>query len=311
MINSRAAGILTAILLTAPAWTAREADAAGFAGPETCAACHSEEHVSWKASIHARAYASEKFQREWKRLGKKSSCLKCHTTGWKSGRKFEHSGVTCESCHGPMSEGHPGEAKMPLPVSSTMCQDCHRQTFQEWRLSTHSRKNIRCFDCHNVHAQGLRAGGGEKLCGACHPGRIKDFAHATHHLEGLTCQTCHMPATAAGDAIMGTGAAGHSLSVGVAVCARCHDESVHKSGNLPKLREEVSGFHKQLNLAGTESVFELKEKNSDLSWRLDRARQSLWLTATLGLLAGLALGWLGGWYAWRGRLNQGLRPKKR
>ncbi|MBI4249419.1 MAG: hypothetical protein HY611_07940 [Elusimicrobia bacterium] len=276
--------------------------AAGFSGPDFCSGCHAEEHAEWKGSIHARAYASKKFQKEWKENGANPRCLECHTTGHRQGsQEFLFAGVTCESCHGPAGSSHPADAKMPIPASADMCKRCHRQTYQEWTLSRHGQKNIRCFDCHRVHAQGLRAGGKNSLCGSCHPGRMKDFAHATHHLEGLTCVTCHMSAPKTTDAIEGTGAAGHSLAVGVEVCSRCHEEMVHKSANLPRLRDELSDLRKQLSVAGVKSVFEVKEKAEDLQWRLDRARQSLWLTALLGLLAGLALGWLAGWVIWRAR----------
>jgi hypothetical protein len=274
---------------------------AQFAGPSTCAECHPQEFQDWKPSIHARAYVSETFQKSWKENGSKPECLKCHTTGWTAGNKFAHEGVTCESCHGAMAEAHPGD-KMPIPVSSDMCRSCHKSSHTEWKLSKHAQKNIRCFDCHKAHGQGLRAGGGDALCGSCHATKLKDFAHATHHQAGLKCNTCHFPASAQGpDAIMGTGAPGHNLSVGAQVCSRCHEETVHKSAQLTELRERVSETQKHMAVAGVTNVFDLNEKVKDLEWRLDRARTSAWLVALLGLLAGLALGWLAGWVALRGR----------
>lgn len=274
---------------------------AAFSGPDACAPCHAEEHAEWKGSVHSRAFKG-KFKAAWEADGAKARCLECHTTGHVPGSaKHAFPGVTCESCHGAMSSGHPGDAKMPIPVSPAMCQGCHKQTYKEWKLSKHGAKNIRCFDCHKVHGQGLRAGGKEGLCGACHPGRLKDFAHATHHVEGLTCMTCHMPVSARAGNIEGTGAAGHTLSVGTEVCVRCHEGTVHQSSKLPVLRGEVSDYRKQLTIAGVRDVFELKEQADDLKWRLDRSRQSLWLVATLGLVAGLALGWLSSWYLWRRR----------
>jgi hypothetical protein len=275
---------------------------AQYAGPDTCSACHTDEFQDWKPSVHARAYSSETFQKSWKVNGSKPECLACHTTGWKTGTKsFFHEGVTCESCHGPMAESHPAD-KMPIPVSSDMCRSCHKSTHGEWKLSKHAQKNIRCFDCHKVHGQGLRLGGGDALCGSCHATKLKDFAHATHRQEGLTCTTCHFPNSAAGpDAIMGTGAPGHNLSVGPQVCARCHEESVHKSGHLVDLEERFSQTQKHMAVAGVKSVFELNEKNKELEWQLDRARSSTWLVAILGLLAGLGLGWLAAWYALRTR----------
>ncbi len=109
-------------------------------------------------------------------------------------KPFHIPGVTCESCHGVMSKGHSKkDAVMPLPITSEICRDCHKRTYQEWQISQHSQNDIRCFDCHGVHAQSLRSSGGDVLCGACHSKRLEDFAHATHQLEGLHCNSCHMP----------------------------------------------------------------------------------------------------------------------
>lgn len=264
-------------------------------GPDTCAACHADIFTSWKASIHAKAYEADSFQKSWKDHGQKSDCLDCHTTGHTKGStRFEHPGVTCESCHGAMSDGHPGENKMPIPISADMCARCHKKTYQEWKISRHGTKNIRCFDCHQVHSQGLRAGGKEKLCGSCHNQRMNDFAHSTHHKEGLQCETCHMPRF--GDnknRIEGTGASGHTFQVGAEVCSRCHEEMVHSSANLPSLREKVTDVEQQMSVAGVENVFDLNEKVKNLEWQLNRLRQSVWVAAVLGLLAGLGLGWLG------------------
>jgi len=277
-----------------------------YAGPDTCGTCHSDIYTSWKSSIHAKAFSSQKFQEVWTGHLKKPECLRCHTTGHTPGSlKYDFAGVTCESCHGTMSDGHPGESKMPIPVSSDMCQQCHKKTYQEWKISKHGQKNIRCFDCHLVHSQGLRLGGGDALCGSCHSKRLNDFAHSTHHLQGLKCSTCHMPADADKDkAIEGTGAPGHTTSVGSAVCSRCHEEMVHKSSNLPTLREKVSEINQQMSVAGVESVFDLNEKLKDREWQLARARQSVWVVAVLGVLAGLLLGWLGCWYLLRRRAGK-------
>jgi hypothetical protein len=279
------------------ALTGRSVHAEEFAGPETCAACHAQEYADWRGSLHAKAL-TDHFKKMWKTMGSKPACLACHVTGHQKGTaRYAFAGVTCESCHGAMSTGHPGEAKMPIPISSEMCKACHQKTFTESALSRHGQKGIRCFDCHNVHKQGLRAGGGDSLCGSCHPGRLKDFAHATHKTEGLHCATCHMPVPGdRADAIQGTGAAGHSLSVGPEVCARCHEETVHKSDRIQSLREEVSQFQHEVALAGGRNVYELQEEIKSLEWKLGRARHSTWLVAILGLLAGLLLGWLACWY---------------
>lgn len=274
-----------------------------FAGPKKCRGCHKEEYAEWKDSPHAGAF-SESFQETWKSTGGTFSCLVCHTTGPDiKAETYSHPGVTCESCHGIMSKGHSKKgAEMPLPISSEVCQDCHKRTFQEWQLSQHSQNDIRCFDCHGVHAQTLRSHGGDVLCGACHSERLENFAHATHQQEGLHCNTCHMPVSAGPtDVIEGVGAAGHTLFVGAETCGRCHGDTVHSSAQLPEMREQLSVLTKGKLLAGGKSTFELSEEVRTLSWMLDGARQKAWTVAVLGLLVGLLLGWLGGWYVYTKR----------
>jgi hypothetical protein len=283
-----------------------------YAGPDTCADCHSDIYENWKVSIHAKAYTNDFFQKSWKENDQKPACLDCHTTGHnKDTLTFIHNGVSCESCHGAMSQGHPDSAKMSVPISSEMCQSCHQKTYKEWKMSKHGGKNIRCFDCHNVHSQGLRAGGGDTLCGSCHSNRLTDFAHSTHHSEGLHCSTCHMPAYKSHETnIEGTGAAGHTLFVGGEVCSRCHEDTVHKSAMLPQLREKVTEINQEMSVAGVSNVFDLNEKVKELQWHLARSRQSLWVAAVLFFLIGLSLGWLGGWYLYVRKRTNGNHPPR-
>lgn len=266
---------------------------AEYSGPETCAACHEEEHKAWKSSLHARAY-SGRFQTSWNEHGKAPQCLACHTTGAKKNSlHFAFEGVTCESCHGAKSEEHPGGSKMPIPVSSEMCNACHLKTYQEWKVSRHGQKNVRCFDCHQVHAQGLRAGGGDRLCGSCHPGRLKDFAHATHHLEGLKCATCHMPGRPdRAGAIEGTGAAGHALSVGGEVCARCHEEMVHASHKIRTLTGQVQDLKPSALVKQVEDK-ETRIRQLELEVHLQKGRmiRMVILACVIGMAAGGVVAW--------------------
>ena len=128
--------------------------AADYAGPRKCRNCHRDQYTDWKDSHHAHAY-SESFEQLWHKNGSKPSCLTCHTTGHEAGTEdYVHPGVTCESCHGVMSKGHSKkEAEMPLPITSEVCESCHKRVYQQWEISQHGQNGIRCFDCHGVHAQ--------------------------------------------------------------------------------------------------------------------------------------------------------------
>jgi hypothetical protein len=273
--------------------------AADFAGPKKCRGCHKDEYTEWKDSPHALAFSGETFQQTWKDLGGDYSCLDCHATGTDpQAETYSHPGVTCESCHGIMSKGHnKKDAEMPLPITSEVCRDCHKRTYQEWQLSQHSQNDIRCFDCHGVHAQSLRSNGGDLLCGACHSRRLEAFAHATHQLEGLHCNTCHMPVSANPvDVIEGAGAAGHTLFVGTEVCGHCHADMIHSSSLLPEMREQLVVMTQNEYRTNGKGPVELYEEVQTLTWMLDSARYKLWTVSVLGLVVGLLLGWMFGWY---------------
>lgn len=280
--------------------------AADFAGPRKCRNCHKEEYKEWLDSPHALAY-SDSFQQVWEAEGGEFSCLVCHTTGTDTQTEtFAHEGVTCESCHGIMSKGHSKKgAEMPLPITSEVCEDCHKRTFQEWQISQHSQNDIRCFDCHGVHKQTLRSKGGDMLCGACHSKRLEDFAHATHQQEGLHCNSCHMPVSAEPmDVIEGAGAAGHTLFVGAEVCGRCHGDMVHTSSQLPEMREQINILTKGELLTGGKGAVQLYQEVQTLSWMLDSARAKLWTVSILGLVVGLLIGWMFGWFIFEKKRKQ-------
>ena len=295
------------------------AQAADYAGPGKCRGCHKDEYAGWKDSPHARAF-SNGFQETWKELGSEFSCLKCHATGADTeAETFSHPGVTCESCHGVMSKGHnKKDAEMPLPITSEVCRDCHKKTYQEWQISQHNQNDIRCFDCHGVHAQSMRSTGGDALCGACHSKRLEDFAHATHQVEGLHCNSCHMPVSAElENVIEGAGAPGHNLHVGAEVCGRCHADMVHTSSQLTEMREDLIEATKGEYLTGGKGAVELYGEVRNLTWMLDSARKKLWTALVVGAVVGLLLGWMGGWIVFeklrkeRQKLRKERREKRR
>lgn len=283
------------------------AQAADYSGPRKCRGCHKEAYTQWQESSHALAFSDESFQKTWDSVDGDFACLRCHATGANAETEtYSHPGVTCESCHGVMSKGHTKkDAEMPLPITSEVCRDCHKKTYQEWQVSQHSQNDIRCFDCHGAHNQSLRSKGGDLLCGACHSKRLEKFAHATHQLEGLHCNSCHMPASAEPeDVIEGAGAAGHTLFVGAEVCGRCHADTVHTSSQLPEMREQLVAANQDQYLTGGKGAMQLYEEVQTLTWMLDSARYKLWTVSVLGLVVGLLLGWMGGWYVYEKKRQQ-------
>lgn len=263
------------------------AASARVVGAEVCRACHQAEYDEWHGSKHAGAFSTG-FGAHWEETGKNASCLACHTTGFDPAQQaFQLQGVSCEACHGAFQSGHPQSAKMLLPTDSTACMACHKKTYREWQLSGHAKQNIRCFDCHEVHKQGLRQSQVESQCGACHPQRMEDFAHATHHFQGLTCATCHMPPAQTSNMFQGAGAPAHNWFVSVETCAACHEEMVHKSHTIPSLMSTVEQLSEQ---ADVQHAVDLESKLRQSELALDVQRGRTLKAAIMAFLAGLILG---------------------
>jgi hypothetical protein len=287
----RVAAILSALGL----WGMLAPGAVGKAGAEepiseVCATCHEEESRQWKASGHSRSLNGV-FQAEWERRGKAWQCLVCHVSQYdrKTGH-FSQDGVSCESCHGVMTEEHPGEKQMVLPVDSQVCQSCHGMTWGEWRISAHGQGNIRCFDCHKMHDMGLRRNNPDEMCGSCHPKRLNDFAHATHRIEGLHCITCHMPEQAGvRTKIEGTGVREHMFSVGAKPCSDCHRETVHDGHEVATLESRVERLEGASGDDLHERIVALTTRAQDFKERLDANKKVIpWIVALSFLLGGFS-----------------------
>lgn len=261
----------------------------GFAetGADFCASCHELEYEEWRTSKHAQAFSGA-FHDYWVENGSSQECLACHTTGYdnQSG-KYASEGVSCESCHGAFNPDHPDKAKMFLPVDAETCKQCHQNTYHEWKLSAHGQKNIRCFDCHQVHKQGLRQPTTEMHCGSCHAQKLEDFAHATHHFQGLTCMTCHMPIANSAEKIGGAGTPSHSFFVGVETCAACHDQMVHKSHKITSLTREVAALTQKADIVTIEKQ---QAKIHSLELQLDLQKSRTLRFSIVALAVGLFLG---------------------
>jgi hypothetical protein len=93
-----------------------------YRGNQHCAACHSNEHLSWALTHHSIA---------WRTLEQRGAhtdpkCTGCHVTGngqptgWDGTPHSKLTDVGCESCHGP---GGPHDGTRADPKES--CAQCH------------------------------------------------------------------------------------------------------------------------------------------------------------------------------------------
>lgn len=130
---------------------------------DTCAKCHEEETDAWRDSPHAKATSA----------------------------KDRTPGATCESCHGSYAENHPGQDLMQLSVNSSVCQDCHSSTFDQWEHSQHGQAGVQCISCHLSHSQHFRLTD-EAMCSSCHEEDLEDFFHTAHNTSEVPCTDCHV-----------------------------------------------------------------------------------------------------------------------
>ena len=196
-----------------------------YQSPQLCRECHEAEFQAWSNTTHANASFDPIFQAYLQQVEKPGECFACHTTGYNAiTGQFMLAGVTCEACHGPFREGHPGES-MVIATSEDLCGTCHPSTLLEWSSSRHGEVGVTCAGCHEVHTQKTRAAATtNSLCARCHQNQMRDATHTIHGQADVRCIDCHLtrPVDDAGGAVNGHAVTGHSFGVFVSTCNDCH-----------------------------------------------------------------------------------------
>jgi hypothetical protein len=121
-------------------------------------------------------------------------CTLCHRPIAEKRSASNHSGVSCEVCHGPAAEHvrAPGSVKPPAPRERGFCPLCHGYDasrpsgFPQIDPVAHN-PTVPCMSCHDPHAPEPPVVPG--ACRACH-GRIASQKAVSHHAV-LPCLTCH------------------------------------------------------------------------------------------------------------------------
>ncbi|HWR83061.1 MAG TPA: cytochrome c family protein [Candidatus Deferrimicrobium sp.] len=89
---------LGVLFLASGLWASTEAAKPEYVGADKCKVCHKDQHESWAATKHAKAFSVLSAEEK-----KKPECISCHMTGkLADGTALE--GIQCEACHGPGSE---------------------------------------------------------------------------------------------------------------------------------------------------------------------------------------------------------------
>ena len=166
-----------------PSSEPQPAQAAGYAGSDTCAMCHTAQDEGIKKSAHGRA----------------------------ADPRSPAANLGCESCHGPGQAHVDDDAKgniikfaaLTAEQSSATCLTCHnRSTHAGWEGSVHEARNLSCTTCHSVHSpksltHQLKAATETATCVSCHRTQVIKTERAFTHMpvrEGkLSCSSCHNP----------------------------------------------------------------------------------------------------------------------
>jgi len=121
-------------------------------------------------------------------------CTLCHRPIAERRSASNHSGVSCEVCHGPAA-GHvasPGSVRPQAPRERGFCPLCHGYNasrpsgFPQIDPVAHN-PTVPCMACHDPHAPEPPVIPG--ACRACH-GQIASQKAVSHH-AALPCLTCH------------------------------------------------------------------------------------------------------------------------
>jgi len=216
-------------------------------------------------------------------------CTMCHWSEVSQWQNSHHAmeGVACETCHGDLTDGHPEDNSMPVPVASAVCEDCHEATVSQWHQSLHAAEGVDCVDCHVPHSQTTRLNS-EKLCVSCHDDDIGigvTGALTGHEAAGVSCVDCHVSSPPAAP---GQGEApSHTFtSVPSHLCSNCHAANLHQpatriTGDAAS-SVMLASFTDQTKIL-TEQLKEAEDQNKSLqTWTL--------IALGLGLGIGLFLG---------------------
>lgn len=207
--------------------------------PSDCGACHQEIESVWQSGHHAQASTNEAFTSAWAAQGQPGACLECHAPGYDAeSASGAESGVTCQTCHGPVLEDHPKQ-NMQVDTSGQLCAKCHSQPITEGVAGSgaHDQVGMPCTSCHNPHATdfqtppGAPAGALQNpslLCENCHKDVAAEAQHSRHAAANVGCVDCHMGVRPL-DANNPHAAPDHTARASLETCNACHSTQMHAS----------------------------------------------------------------------------------
>jgi hypothetical protein len=133
-------------------------------------------------------------------------CDSCHADNHGSWAGSKHSGVSCESCHGPGKAHVEDGASLIIDTSRDFCALCHAEIigrpagFPQVDTEIHGGQSD-CVKCHDPHGTEFRTDAAREVphslegiadCLECHAtGKIMPYAQDHEGLDTGTCLYCH------------------------------------------------------------------------------------------------------------------------
>lgn len=137
------------------------------------------------------------------------ACASCHVPEHEEWAASKHTGVQCETCHGPLAAHATTTPPVParaVDATGEVCTICHQKTLgrpaeqPQVDLATHYG-GFPCFQCHTVHSTIVskppyipHSLTRLPACTTCHaPDALKPVPGGHVQAEDSVCRTCHFP----------------------------------------------------------------------------------------------------------------------
>lgn len=190
---------------------------------------------------HYRAAAVDSIAAHEKAYAGHQQCVVCHNPINERRLEGNHSGVSCEVCHGPAAShvAAPMDVKPPAPRERDLCPLCHaynpsRPTgFPQIDPVVHNPLTP-CITCHEPHEPEPPTVPEE--CSACH-GQIARQKAVSHH-AALPCTTCH---GAPNQHKIDPRAVTPTKPTDRSFCGTCHAEDAPTPERIPRINLRTHG----------------------------------------------------------------------